>query len=232
MTNDDGADSPGILLLADALRSAGHRVIVVAPDRNRSGFSHAITLGGDVDIKEIGRDLWVCRGTPADCVFVLMKGGFLVRPDMVISGINAGENLGTDLIYSATAGGARQGALYCDKSLALSLAGYAPYYWDEAVGWVMENLDMLAGYCEKDVFLNVNMPNAKEMRFDGRLTFPSRRKYYDTTRLEPPGEDGWQCCKMVLGKIETSSNADSDWTAVTEGRVSVSKIYVYPVGVT
>jgi 5'-nucleotidase len=239
VTNDDGAESPGILLLAEMLRSLGHRAIIVAPDRNRSGFSQAITMGGDLDIKELDKDVWICKGTPADCVFVMMKGAFDVKPDMVFSGINAGSNLGTDLLYSATAGAARQAALYCEKSIALSLEWTEqPYLWDESVAWVKENFDMLLGFCKRETYLNVNMPNVKGMHFDGKFTLPAHRHYYDRVELKrefpgaPPlkGGDGWVCCKMILGKIETEPNERSDYNAVKNGRVSISRIFVYPVG--
>jgi len=136
LTNDDGVSSPGIRLLANALRSAGHRVITVAPDVNRSGNSHSILfLNHALKLSEIDFDTWSCSGSPVDCVVTALLGGIPEiciatdtaelnmekAPDLVLSGINAGANLGTDIVYSGTAASARQGSVFEIPSVALSL---------------------------------------------------------------------------------------------------------------
>ncbi|MCL1991324.1 MAG: 5'/3'-nucleotidase SurE, partial [Spirochaetes bacterium] len=115
LTNDDGIKSPGLFLLADALRSGGHRVFVVAPDTERSGMSHSVTFfANPCKLRPLGEDTWSCSGTPADCVVVALNGGLPqlslaggAPPDLVLSGINRGANLGTDVVYSGTAAAAR-----------------------------------------------------------------------------------------------------------------------------
>ncbi|MDR2370368.1 MAG: 5'/3'-nucleotidase SurE, partial [Treponema sp.] len=100
MTNDDGISSPGLDLLAAALRREGHRVFVLAPDRNRSGVSHSISfLSGPIRLKKRGEDTWSCEGLPVDCVTTALLGGLPGLeglPDMLVSGINRGANIGTD----------------------------------------------------------------------------------------------------------------------------------------
>ncbi|MDR0730727.1 MAG: hypothetical protein LBF63_03595 [Treponema sp.] len=114
LTNDDGCESPGILLLASALRENGHRAAVLAPDRDRSGVSHSISfLDGPLILKSRGEDTWSCSGLPVDCVVTAMLGAIPYKPDLILSGINRGANLGTDLLYSGTAAAARQGSLLC-----------------------------------------------------------------------------------------------------------------------
>jgi 5'-nucleotidase len=144
LTNDDGINSDGILKLAEALRSGGnHKVTIIAPDVNRSGVSHALSFFNNaVKLYRIEEDTWSCTGFPADCIIAGL--GFLPeRPDIVLSGINRGENLGTDLIYSGTAAAARQGGLAGIPSIALSLAGSGPYHWDMAVSWTASHLEEL-----------------------------------------------------------------------------------------
>jgi 5'-nucleotidase len=125
LTNDDGFDSPGILALAAALRENGHRTTVFAPDRDRSGVSHSISFLGrhPLVLSPRGEDSWSCSGLPVDCVVTALLGAIPYRPDLILSGINRGANLGTDLLYSGTAAAARQGSLFGIPSIALSLAG-------------------------------------------------------------------------------------------------------------
>jgi 5'-nucleotidase len=190
----------------------------------------SISMYGPIDVRQIGEDAWECRGTPADCVLLVQHGALPFKADIVLSGINAGENCGTDLLYSATAGAARQGTMYCGRSIALSLAGQTkPYFWDEALDWFCANFDLLRGLCSPEVFVNVNMPNIKGMYFDGKLTRPSRRTYYDSVDMGERDDDGWSKCRMVLGEITTAPDPECDWAAVAEGKVSVSRIYTYPI---
>jgi 5'-nucleotidase len=161
LTNDDGITSPGITLLATALREAGHRVFTVAPDSNRSGCSHSINfLWGPQKLKKIEDDTFSCSGTPVDCVIIALLGGIPEiciskedggldlekAPDLVLSGLNAGANLGTDIVYSGTAAAARQGSFFGIPSVALSLVdGEIPYQWDIVIPYIQENLGAFMG---------------------------------------------------------------------------------------
>jgi 5'-nucleotidase len=158
-TNDDGFECDGIKVLSAALRRAGHKVVVVAPDRDRSGSSHSMSLAnGYIDIMQIGDDAWKCSGTPVDCVLAAISGNIDFMPDVVVSGINAGCNLGTDILFSGTAAAARQGALLGLPSIAFSMTGDAPFCYDAAARWAMEHFDTLIGQWQKDMFFNINFP--------------------------------------------------------------------------
>ena len=152
LTNDDGVNSEGIVKLAEALRSDGkHKVSVIAPDVNRSGVSHALSiLNNAVKLSYLGVDTWSCTGYPADCVIAGINGMLSECPDLVLSGINQGGNIGTDLIYSGTAAAAKQGSLAGIPSMALSLAGNDPYHWDMAVSWIVSHLEELLAYWRRD----------------------------------------------------------------------------------
>ncbi|MDR2177165.1 MAG: 5'/3'-nucleotidase SurE [Treponema sp.] len=232
LTNDDGLESPGILLLASVLRKSGHRAVVLAPDRDRSGVSHSISfLGGPLVLKPRGEDTWSCSGLPVDCVVTAMLGGIPYKPDLILSGINRGANLGTDLLYSGTAAAARQGSLFDVPSIALSLAddGRDPvFYWDMAVSFSLSHLDELAARWKTGTFINVNIPN--NPRGPGGLApaFPSRRLYHDNLEMmEAPGGDRY--CFYSAGEVTGTPQAGSDRDIVSQNLAAVSFIWTQPV---
>ena len=122
VSNDDGVDAPGIRILAAGLREAGHDVIVVAPDRDRSGASNSLTLDGPVRVVQIDAGHVRVYGTPTDCVHVAITGMLDAEPDIVVSGINNTANLGDDVIYSGTVAAAMEGRFLGLPAVAVSLA--------------------------------------------------------------------------------------------------------------
>jgi 5'-nucleotidase len=239
LTNDDGVSSPGIILLAKALRDAGHRVFVLAPDSDRSGFSHSISfLGNPCKITEIEQDTWSCSGTPADCVVMGLMGGIPglcvtggsgLVPDLVLSGINRGANIGTDIIYSGTAAAARQGSLCGIPSVALSLVeGGESWYWEGAVSFASARLGEMRARWREGIFVNVNFPNIPEGPGALVPAFPSLRRYNDRVELyEAPG--GGRYCFTRTGSVETRPENGSDWDAVSKNQASMSAVLVQPV---
>ena len=108
VSNDDGVDAPGIRALAKGLREAGHEVLVVAPDRDRSGASNSLTLDRPLSVKQAASGYYYVNGTPTDCVHVAVTGFLDFKPDMVFSGINHGPNMGEDVLYSGTVAAAME----------------------------------------------------------------------------------------------------------------------------
>jgi 5'-nucleotidase len=231
LTNDDGLDSPGILLLARALRGEGHRVLALAPDRDRSGVSHSISfLSGPLVMSPRGEDTWACSGLPVDCVVIALLGGIPVRPDLILSGINRGANLGTDLLYSGTAAAARQGSLFGVPSVALSLVGARgeDYYWERAVQFFLSHLDEILGRWKADTFLNLNIPNSSRGPGGMALAFPSRRKYND--RLESmDAPNGDRYCFFHAGMEESLRQDGCDQDLVSQNLAALSSVWVHPV---
>ncbi|MDR1302798.1 MAG: 5'/3'-nucleotidase SurE [Treponema sp.] len=230
VTNDDGITGEGLLLLAVALRAQGrHRIWVLAPDSDCSGVSHSISfLKAPLCLTPRGVDTWVCSGTPADCVMMAILGGLSIKPDLVVSGINKGANIGTDIIYSGTAAAARQGSLYGLPSIALSLAGEGTFYWEEAVSFVVDHLEELQALWKADTFINVNLPNTPGKPEGMLTTFPSLRMYHDRISIfDVPG--GRKYCFINGGSIWTEPETGSDWDAVSRNYVSVSPVFVHPV---
>ena len=230
ITNDDGVDSEGIQKLAAALRSkGGHRIFVVAPDSNRSGVSHAVSLlNGPVKLSKLGDDIYSCSGYPVDCVILAQLGAIAEKPDLVLSGINRGENLGTDIIYSGTAAAARQGGLAGIPSIALSLAGSDPFYWDMAASWVADHLEELAAFWEREGFVNVNIPNSPNGPEGLVAAWPARKTYHDAlTVLNTKDDVSWYLLEGEPELLATQTGSDCD--VISRNYVSVSSVYNYPV---
>ena len=226
-TNDDGYLCPGIITLAEKLRAAGHRVTVLAPDRERSCASHSMSLNGNVAVKKLDDDVYICSGTPVDCAFVGVSEGFGLNPDLVVSGINAGANLGIDVIFSGTVGAARQAALHRIPAIAFSLCGYRePMFWETAARWAAGHLDELAALWNEDVFVNVNMPNIETLPEKAALTCLSSRRYRDGVTVLPPAADGYAPCEFSFGGLSDENHEGSDRDAVIRGMVSVSAVYI------
>jgi 5'-nucleotidase len=237
LTNDDGIESEGICKFAAFLEDKGHEIYILAPDGNRSGMSSAITIvSAPLIIEKRGPRAWCCSGQPADCVIVALKV-LPVKPDLVVSGINSGANMGTDVLYSGTVGAARQAALYGIPAVALSLVGRQPFPWDRAVAYAAEHLEEYAAFWKPGILVNVNIPY--DARPEGTLiTFPGVRIYSnDATFYEAP--DGRTYCFVKLDG-DASSEAltpirqaarepGSDLDAASRNLVSISPVYIHPV---
>ncbi|MDR0502584.1 MAG: 5'/3'-nucleotidase SurE [Treponema sp.] len=242
LTNDDGISSPGLNLLAKALRGAGHRVFIVAPDINRSGSSHSIEfLNEPIVLKQVEEDTWACSGTPVDCVIVGLLGGvgeiniktkdnvmdYKNGPDMVLSGINVGSNLGTDIVYSGTAAAARQSSIFGVPSAALSLVDAKEWHWEPVVEYITENLSLIMNFWEEGTFINVNFPNNGK-KPDALVTaFPSLR-YYDDSIETYPAPDGKLYCFTNAGKVGNTPAEGSDWAEVRKNNAALSVVMVQP----
>ncbi len=227
LTNDDGFGAAGLEAMAGALSDA-HDLRVVAPDRERSGVSHALTLGRPGRIRKIGEGRYSCSGTPTDCVMLSLLGAIGFEPEIVVSGINRGANIGTDIVYSGTCGAARQAVITGLPGIAVSCASFEePLHYEAAARFVGENIERLAGLCKDDVFINVNAPSSSRTDLRWAWTFPSRRQYRDLLKsFEAP--DGQNYCFLSNGGIDSSDEPGSDHRAVREGMISVSAVLVHP----
>ena len=229
LTNDDGIFSEGLMKLAGALRAGGkHRVYIIAPDMNRSGISHALSiLSSPVRLSSIGEDTWACSGYPAECIIIALKGLLEQQPDLVISGINKGANLGTDIIYSGTAAAARQASLSGIPAIALSLVDDGNYYWDMAAAWAVDHLEELLEYWSELSFVNVNIPNSQNGPKGIIATWPAIKDYNDTLSLKKL-KDGQHYYFLEAGVETMLDESGTDFEAVSKNFVSVSPVYSFP----
>jgi 5''/3''-nucleotidase SurE len=162
VSNDDGVDAPGIKMLADELRGAGHEVTVVAPDRDRSGASNSLTLDLPIRLKRIDHYTCSVAGTPTDCVHLALTGMLEYEPDIVVSGINNAANLGDDVIYSGTVSAAMEGRFLGFPAVAVSLVtrNHEAKNFQSAARAAVEIVARLkADPLPADTILNVNVPD-------------------------------------------------------------------------
>jgi len=227
VTNDDGVHAEGLKILVATL-AADHDVCVLAPDQERSGVSHAMTLRTAGKVRKLAEGEYSCSGTPADCVILACLGALPFEPEIVVSGINRGPNLGTDIIYSGTCGAARQAALAGLPGIAVSCASYRdPLLYGAAASFMRRNLDRLAELCGPDNFINVNAPSSNDPELPALWSVPSIRRYRDRLKsFDAP--DGYSYCFLSDGSVETRDGAGTDHGAVAAGKVAVSSILVHP----
>jgi 5'-nucleotidase len=229
VSNDDGVDAPGIGVLATALRAAGHDVLVVAPDRDRSGASNSLTLDMPVRVIQDDATTWRVYGTPTDCVHVAITGLLDCEPDIVVSGINNTANLGDDVIYSGTVAAAMEGRFLGLPALALSLASsdHRAQYYETAARAATELLARLAvDPLPADTILNVNVPDVPWGDIAGfEVTRLGNRHRAEpcVQQADPRGRTWWW-----IGAAGAAQDAGpgTDFHAVRSGRISISPIHV------
>jgi 5'-nucleotidase len=227
VTNDDGIGAAGLDALVRALEPA-NEVWVIAPDSQRSGVSHAITLHQPGKIRKTGERRFSCSGTPVDCIILAGLGAIPFRPELVIAGINEGPNLGTDIIFSGTCGAARQAALGGIPGIAVSCANYvAPFLYDAAAYFVADNLAKLVESCQAGTFLNINAPSSAERPLAAEWVSPGKNRYMDRLiSFEAP--DGYSYHFLAGGKHEVCEEDFCDHPTIASGRISISPILVNP----
>src|SRR5210317_2042008 len=159
VSNDDGYLATGINALIDALEKVAD-VVVVAPDRNRSAASNSLTLSTPLRVSQYGKNRFKVDGTPSDCVHLALTGFLDDEPDLVVSGINHGANLGDDVIYSGTVAAAMEGRFLGLPTIAVSLASSTPRHFDTAARVAAVIVSRLrARPLPPDTILNVNVPD-------------------------------------------------------------------------
>jgi len=227
ITNDDGIQVDALEALAEALGEE-HQVWVVAPDGNRSGQSMSITLHHHLTVREIKPRWFSCSGTPTDCVLLVALKAVGVIPDLLISGINYGPNLGTDLLYSGTAAAAREGAIKGIPSIAMSLNRMeAPWDFSGPIAFVKEHLERLYSMCGPGYFLNINFPDNLTDESCMKTAFPCHRDYRDNFQaFDPPKGPRYY---FPHGNIDVSNPEEgSDLEVVLQGNIAVCPIKAEP----
>lgn len=180
LTNDDGVHAPGLRKLFAALGQAGETVIV-APDRDNSAVSHSLSLNRPLTVKELEENIFSINGTPADCVTIGIEKVLSRKPDLIVSGVNAGANLGHDISYSGTVSAAKEGTIRGVPAIALSIAGHGPYHFETATHCAVLMAELvLANGLPGDCYLNINIPNIEPEEVRGmKITRQGRRVYED-----------------------------------------------------
>lgn len=225
VTNDDGIYAPGLAALAAALEEVGD-VRVYAPDRQQSAVGHGVSLHRPLRVTELRERWYMVDGTPTDCVMLAVRDLLGARPDLVVSGVNPGANLGDDVTYSGTVAGAYEGMLLGVTSLAVSDVSYAPRH-QETAARVAAKLakELLVSGLPPDTMLNVNVPDVPYEELKGiAVTRMGRRDYQDVIvkRLDPRGG-----AYYWIGGAEPSHTRDegTDFEAIEQGKVSITPLH-------
>jgi len=224
ISNDDGYFSPGITLLAERLSGLGE-VTVVAPERDRSGASNSLTLDRPLTARRAPNGFYSVNGTPTDCVHLAVTGLLDFLPDMVVSGINLGANMGDDTIYSGTVAAATEGFLLGVPSLAVSLASKTGRHFETAAAVAVQMIErFMRAPVGQPVLLNVNVPSVALGELAGfEITRLGRRhKAEPVVKIATPrGESAYW-----IGPAGDAQDAGpgTDFHAVANRRVSVTPL--------
>jgi len=226
LSNDDGYQAPGLLCLAESLAEVA-KVTVVAPDRNRSGASNSLTLENPLRVSVADNGFRFVDGTPTDCVHLALTGLLDEDPDMVIAGINAGANLGDDVLYSGTIAAAMEGRFLGRPAIAVSLIGSEGRHYDTAARVVRQLLEGGPALgLPADTILSVNVPDLPWDDLAGfkatRLGHRHRSEAVITDR-DPRGQRIYW-----VGPVgaEQDAGPDTDFHAVRHGFVSITPLHI------
>ncbi len=226
LSNDDGVYARGLSVLRDSLKEIA-KIDVVAPDRNRSGASNSLTLSVPLHVKQLDNGMTSVEGTPTDCVHVAITGLLQEMPDMVITGINAGANLGDDVWYSGTVAAAMEGRFLGLPAMAMSLAGEKHQYFETAGQVARLMIDrLLHDPLPASTILNVNVPDVAFVDLAGfEITRCGTRHCAEPTikQIDPRGHSVYW-----IGGVgpEEDSGEGTDFYAIRHNRVSITPLRI------
>jgi 5'-nucleotidase len=225
ISNDDGYLAPGIVALADSLASCAE-IIVVAPDSNRSGSSNSLTLDRPLSVQRAGNGFYFVNGTPSDCVHIALTGLLKYKPDLVVSGINQGQNMGDDTLYSGTVAAATEGYLFGIPAIAFSQVDKDWTHLDSAAkvakDIVLRRFDAL----QKPYLLNVNIPN---LAYDELRTIVATRlgkRHESEAVIKAHDPHGREIFWIGLAGAAKDAGEGTDFHAAAKGYVSITPLQI------
>ena len=227
VTNDDGVYAPGILALFEKMQSIG-RAMIVAPEMDNSAASHSLTMRRPLRARKIKKDVIAIDGTPTDCVTIGVGKLLKKKPDLIVSGINPGPNLGDDIFYSGTVSAAVEGTMLGIPSFAVSLGSWEEPCHYETAAAVALNLarKILQAGLPRDTLVNVNVPNLPMAEISNyRFTRQGRRVYDDAIKetFDPWGNKHFW---IGGGTPYWSEGDDTDAKAITAGNISITPLHL------
>ena len=225
LTNDDGINAKGLLTLKREISKIGE-VWVVAPDREQSATSHSLTLRYPLRVNKIADKFFSIDGTPTDAVMLAVYSIMKKKPDILISGINHGPNLGDDVSYSGTVAAAMEGTILNIPSIAVSVAKWEAKHFDSAARFVRKlALFVLRNGLPRDTYLNVNVPDTKETVERYKITHLGKRAYNDVVieKMDPRSKK-----YFWIGEQSPTweKEKDSDFSAIKRGYVSITPLHL------
>jgi 5'-nucleotidase len=237
ISNDDGIYALGVRALANGLAEAGHQVTVVCPDRERSATGHGLTLHQPIRAEMVESvfhpsvQAWACSGTPSDCVKLALWALLDSPPDLVLSGINHGSNLGTDVLYSGTVSAAMEGVIEGIPAIAFSLCSFSARNFQPAALFAQSLVAQIAQHPLPELLLlNVNIPPVEQEKIAGvAVTRQGIRRYVDVfeKRIDPRGKTYYWLAGEVLEEVETTNLPDqlpTDVEAIRENYITITPL--------
>ncbi|HJR77089.1 MAG TPA: 5'/3'-nucleotidase SurE [Nitrospiraceae bacterium] len=226
VTNDDGVMSPGLQALADGLQGLG-QIWVVAPDRERTAVAHGVTLHKPLRIHEVGRRRYTVNGTPVDCINLALAKIMSRPPNIVVSGINKGVNLGDDVMYSGTVSAALEGAVLGLPSIAISQEGDERFRFQAGAYYAKRVVAMvIARGLPPETILNINIPDCPLHAIKGvRITCLSRRRF-ENPIIEQVDPRGRKYYWIAGRRISWSRQKNADHEAIEERMVSITPLHL------
>jgi 5'-nucleotidase len=226
LSNDDGYFAPGLQVLAEALATSGE-VVVVAPEQNRSGASNSLTLDRPLFLKKAANGFYFVNGTPTDCVHLAVTGMLDYMPDIIVSGINHGANMGDDTIYSGTVAAATEGFLLGIPSIAISLTSFEGKNYETAGRVALQLVErFIRNPIREPVLLNVNVPDLPydDLRGTEVTRLGRRHKAEPVVRMQSPRNE----TVYWVGAAGAAADAGpgTDFDAVERGCVSITPLQV------
>lgn len=226
VSNDDGIAAAGILALVSALEELDE-VWVVAPDRNQSAVSHALTLHRPLRIDAHGPRRFAVDGTPTDCVNLAVNVVLPERPRLVVSGINHGANLGDDVTYSGTVSAAMEATLLGLPAIAVSQVGTGDFDFSAAAAFIPRLANwVLSNGLPPDTLLNVNIPNRPQQELTGLAVTRQGKRRYSEAIVEKTDPRGRKYYWIGGGEPDFVAAEGTDFTAIHAGQISITPLHL------
>lgn len=225
VSNDDGYLAPGIIALAEALRPIAE-IIVVAPDSNRSGSSNSLTLDRPLSVYRAGNGFYFVNGTPSDCVHVALTGGLSFKPDLIVSGINQGQNMGDDTLYSGTVAAATEGFLFGFPAIAFSQVDKGWMHVETAARIAREFVERDFGMLTSPFLLNVNIPNLPYDEIKGIKATRLGKRHESEAVIKTQDPHGREIFWIGPAGKAKDAGEGTDFHAVANGFVSVTPLQI------
>jgi 5'-nucleotidase len=225
VSNDDGYLAPGIVALVDALKPIAE-IIVVAPDSNRSGSSNSLTLDRPLSVSRAENGFYFVNGTPSDCVHVALTGGLAFKPDLVVSGINQGQNMGDDTLYSGTVAAATEGFLFGIPAIAFSQVDKGWAHVDAAARIARKFIERDFGMLQKPYLLNVNIPNLPYEQIKGINATRLGKRHESEAVIKTQDPHGRDIFWIGPAGKAKDGGEGTDFHAVAQGFVSVTPLQI------
>jgi 5'-nucleotidase len=224
ISNDDGVFAPGLTILAEELATIAH-VDVMAPDRNRSGSSNALTLSNPLRVKQLENGYYTVDGTPTDCVHLALTGFFDPIPDIVISGMNDGANLGDDILYSGTVAAAMEGRNLGLPAMAVSMMGTDIQYYHIGATVIKNLLTRLRSHqFPTQTVLNINIPDRPFAEIQGIEVTRLGTRHMAQSMVKETDPRGRTLFWVGPPGLEADAGPGTDFYAVNRGYVSITPL--------